>query len=206
MHTYLKRKTEKDSFADRIHNFIDGMLIAASFFLSYDLGVATTLAVIFHEIPQEIGDFGFLIYGGFTRRRLCLQFCFSLNCNRRRPHNLPSSVPSRRKILLGSICRSGFIYMAATDLMPELQKISCDRIHNPAIYYSGWNRVNVDSENIIIVNMLPEGWHMQVQTHFCTTFEAESLNVASTSSMVMLDSAVDSVKLMSFCDRKEIEI
>ncbi|MDH5459819.1 MAG: ZIP family metal transporter, partial [Candidatus Bathyarchaeota archaeon] len=52
---------------DGVHNFIDGMIIAATFMLSFDLGVTTTLAVIFHEIPQEIGDFGVLIYGGLSK-------------------------------------------------------------------------------------------------------------------------------------------
>lgn len=54
---------------DGIHNFIDGMIIAASFMLSYDLGFATTLAVVFHEIPQEIGDFAVLIYGGLKKKK-----------------------------------------------------------------------------------------------------------------------------------------
>jgi len=52
---------------DTVHNFIDGMIIAATFVAGFELGFVTTLAVIFHEIPQEIGDFGVLIYGGFTR-------------------------------------------------------------------------------------------------------------------------------------------
>ena len=54
---------------DGIHNFIDGMIIASSYLHSHDLGVATTLAVIFHEVPQEIGDFGVLVYGGLSKKR-----------------------------------------------------------------------------------------------------------------------------------------
>lgn len=54
---------------DGVHNFIDGMVIAGSFFVSYSLGIATTLGVVFHEIPQEIGDFGVLVYGGLTKSR-----------------------------------------------------------------------------------------------------------------------------------------
>src|SRR3989338_5202922 len=53
---------------DGLHNFMDGMVIAASFITSFNLGIVTTLAVIFHEIPQELGDFGVLVYGGFSRR------------------------------------------------------------------------------------------------------------------------------------------
>src|SRR3989344_6810343 len=52
--------------SDGLHNFIDGMIIAGSFMVSNTLGIATTLAVIFHEIPQEIGNFAVLIHGGFS--------------------------------------------------------------------------------------------------------------------------------------------
>src|SRR3989338_2773819 len=47
--------------SDGVHNFIDGIIIAASYFISIEVGIATTIAVILHEIPQEIGDFGVLI-------------------------------------------------------------------------------------------------------------------------------------------------
>jgi len=107
---------------DGIHNFIDGMVIAASYILSYDLGVATTLAVIFHEIPQEIGDFGVLIYGGFTKRRaLAYNFVSALTAvagafityNLGYIQGIEHLVP---------FAAGGFIYIAATDLMPELHK------------------------------------------------------------------------------------
>jgi zinc and cadmium transporter len=54
---------------DALHNFLDGMLIAGSFLVSVELGVITTVVVILHEIPQELGDFGVLIYGGFSRAK-----------------------------------------------------------------------------------------------------------------------------------------
>lgn len=54
---------------DGIHNFIDGMVIAATFMFSLELGFATTLAVIFHEVPQELGDFGVLVYGGLSKKK-----------------------------------------------------------------------------------------------------------------------------------------
>ena len=59
-------------FGDAVHNFVDGLLIAGSYLASLPVGIATTLAVIFHEIPQEIGDFGVLVYGGFSRSRALL--------------------------------------------------------------------------------------------------------------------------------------
>ncbi|MBI5354886.1 MAG: ZIP family metal transporter, partial [Candidatus Aenigmarchaeota archaeon] len=57
---------------DSIHNFIDGVIIAASYLVSVPLGIATTLAVVFHEIPQELGDFGILLHGGFGKRKAVL--------------------------------------------------------------------------------------------------------------------------------------
>jgi zinc and cadmium transporter len=60
---------------DAVHNFIDGMIIGASYLISMPVGIATTIAVALHEIPQEIGDFGVLIRGGFSRRK-ALMFNF----------------------------------------------------------------------------------------------------------------------------------
>ncbi|MCM8819547.1 MAG: ZIP family metal transporter, partial [Candidatus Omnitrophica bacterium] len=54
---------------DSLHNFIDGMIIASSFSVDIKIGITTTLAIILHEIPQEIGDFGVLIYGGFLPKK-----------------------------------------------------------------------------------------------------------------------------------------
>jgi zinc and cadmium transporter len=56
-------------FSDGLHNFLDGLAIAASFMVSFPLGMATTLAVAVHEIPQELGDFGALVSGGLSRRQ-----------------------------------------------------------------------------------------------------------------------------------------
>jgi len=54
--------------ADSLHNLIDGLLIGASYIVSFPIGLATTVAVVLHEIPQEIGDFGVLLHAGFRRR------------------------------------------------------------------------------------------------------------------------------------------
>src|SRR3989344_5023145 len=59
-------------FGDVLHNFIDGVAIAASFLVSFELGLATTLAVILHEIPQEVGQFGILVHGGWSPRKALL--------------------------------------------------------------------------------------------------------------------------------------
>src|SRR3989344_2496746 len=59
-------------FGDSIHNFIDGLIIASTFMINPSLGFATTLAIAMHEIPQEIGDYGVLIYAGFTKKKTLL--------------------------------------------------------------------------------------------------------------------------------------
>ena len=108
---------------DGIHNFIDGMIIAASYIISYDLGVTTTIAVILHEIPQEIGDFGVLIFGGMSKKKaLAFNFLSALAAivgalvtyNLAFLHNIEQ--------ILVPFAAGGFIYIAATDLMPELHK------------------------------------------------------------------------------------
>ena len=59
-------------FGDAIHNLIDGMIISAAYMISIPVGIATTIAVILHEIPQEIGDFGVLLHGGFSAKKAIL--------------------------------------------------------------------------------------------------------------------------------------
>src|SRR3989338_3660575 len=73
VHTF----TLMNLFGDAMHNFIDGLLIGASYLASIPVGIATTLAVIFHEIPQEIGDFGVLLHGGFSTRKALLYNFFT---------------------------------------------------------------------------------------------------------------------------------
>lgn len=110
---------------DAVHNFIDGMIIAATFVAGFELGFVTTLAVIFHEIPQEIGDFGVLIYGGFTRvKALTYNFIIA-------PTAILGAVVTYYVVYLRSnyallvpFAAGGFIYIAATDIMPELHKKS----------------------------------------------------------------------------------
>ena len=109
---------------DGLHNFIDGMVIAGSYLVSIELGVATTLAVIFHEIPQEIGDFGVLIHGGFTKKK-ALTFNFI--------SATMAIMGSLLVLLLGTrlnlaqefiipFTAGGFIYIAGSDLIPEMHK------------------------------------------------------------------------------------
>ncbi|MCS7115303.1 MAG: ZIP family metal transporter [Nitrososphaerota archaeon] len=108
---------------DGIHNFIDGMVIAATFLVSFDLGFATTLAVVFHEIPQEIGDFGILVYGGMSKKRaLTFNFVSAVTAVAGALTTYFLAYLRSVEALLVPLAAGGFIYIAATDLMPELHK------------------------------------------------------------------------------------
>jgi zinc and cadmium transporter len=109
---------------DGVHNFIDGLLIASSYMVSVEVGIATTIAVILHEIPQEIGNFGVLIHAGYTpKKALWYNFLSALM----------AVVGAGVALVLGSITEAfalwllpitagGFIYIALSDLIPELHK------------------------------------------------------------------------------------
>jgi zinc and cadmium transporter len=110
---------------DGVHNFIDGMIIAATFVFSFELGFITTLAVISHEIPQEIGDFGVLIYGGLSKRKaLTYNFISALTAILGAIVTYYVVYLRDNYTLLVPFAAGGFIYIAATDLMPELHKKS----------------------------------------------------------------------------------
>jgi len=109
---------------DSLHNFIDGLIIAASYLVNIPLGVATTLAVVLHEIPQEIGDFGIMIHGGFSKgKALWLNFVTALTAILGAIVALliGNNVGNISSILL-PIAAGGFIYIAGADLIPELHK------------------------------------------------------------------------------------
>jgi len=111
-------------FGDAVHNFIDGLIIAASFVVNIQLGIATTLAVVLHEIPQEIGDFGVLVYGGFKKTKaLFWNFICALTAiiGGILGYYLSSYVESSVMFLL-PFAAGGFIYIAASDLIPEIRK------------------------------------------------------------------------------------
>jgi zinc and cadmium transporter len=109
---------------DAVHNFLDGLLIGGSYLSSTALGIATTVAVIFHEIPQEIGDFGVLIYGGLKKSRaLFFNFVTALTAVIGViAAFILSSVVQGFIPLLIPFAAGNFIYIAGTDLIPELHK------------------------------------------------------------------------------------
>jgi len=109
---------------DGVHNLIDGMIIATSFQVNISFGLTTTLAIILHEIPQEIGDFGVLVYGGFSKlKALFYNFLSALTAiiGVFIGYFLTTSIENFSSVLL-PIAAGGFIYIAASDLVPELHK------------------------------------------------------------------------------------
>jgi zinc and cadmium transporter len=108
--------------ADGLHNYLDGILIAASFSYSFSIGMATTITVLLHELPQEIGDFGVLLHAGFSKKRAlifnflsaCVAFlgAFTVLIFQSSAHILSKAVLP--------VAAGGFIYLAAVDLIPEL--------------------------------------------------------------------------------------
>ncbi len=109
---------------DGLHNFIDGMVIAASFIISIPLGMATTLAVIFHEIPQELGDFGVLVYGGFSKRKALFYNFISgfMAMIGAVAGYIASGITANFSNFILSLTAGGFIYIAASDLIPQIHR------------------------------------------------------------------------------------
>lgn len=109
---------------DGVHNFTDGLAIAASFAVSINFGIITTLVIISHEIPQEIGDFGVLVYGGFSRAKaLFYNYLSALICVAGTVIGYPLASRSKDfSFFLMPLIAGGFIYIAACDLIPELHK------------------------------------------------------------------------------------
>lgn len=109
---------------DSLHNFIDGLIIAASYLVSIPAGIATTIAVLLHEIPQEIGDFGVMLHGGFSKiKALALNFLTALTAVIGAVIGLIlNNYSNDIKLFILPIAIGGFIYIAGSDLIPELHK------------------------------------------------------------------------------------
>lgn len=122
IHTFGYMNLVGDSF----HNFIDGLVIASAFLIDFKLGIVTTLAIALHEIPQEIGDFGVLIHAGFNRvKALIINYIVALAVlfGGLAGYFLSFVLEDIISYLL-PFAAGGFIYIAASDLMPEIRKES----------------------------------------------------------------------------------
>ncbi len=109
---------------DGFHNFLDGVIIGASYLVGTKIGIATTIAVMLHEIPQEIGDFGVLIHGGFKKSKaLFFNFLSALTAFLGAAFALVASTYIENiELFLIPLAIGGFIYIAGSDLIPELHK------------------------------------------------------------------------------------
>ena len=109
--------------SDAVHNFIDGFIIAASFVIALPVGIVTTLAVALHEIPQEIGDFGVLVYGGMkVKKALTWNFLSALVAVIGGIVGFfLSGFMGESMVYLLPFAAGNFIYIASSDLIPEIK-------------------------------------------------------------------------------------
>jgi zinc and cadmium transporter len=141
---------------DAVHNLIDGMIVAAAYLVSVPAGVVTTLAVMLHEIPQEIGDFGVLVYGGYSPRKALLYNFIS---------GLFAVVGAVIALVVGTqvegfadyllpITAGAFLYVAGSDLIPEL-----NQRHSHSAAKSVWQLVMmVLGVGVMLLPELLESW------------------------------------------------
>lgn len=129
-----KPYTQLVLISDGIHNFIDGIIIAASFIVSPSLGIATTVAIALHEVPQELGDYAVLVHGGYKKGRALLLNAISASSvilGGVVGYFVSTSFEIAVPILL-PFAAGAFVYIAASDLLPELkheEKIKDSLIH-----------------------------------------------------------------------------
>lgn len=109
---------------DGMHNFIDGLVIGATYLISIPTGIATTFAVVLHEIPQEIGNYGILLHGGYSKQK-ALFFNFLSALTALGGVAIALTVGSKiieSSIYLSAFAAGNFIYIAGSDLIPELNR------------------------------------------------------------------------------------
>jgi zinc and cadmium transporter len=123
-HNHIKPVGKMILISDGIHNLVDGIIIGISYMAGVEVGIATTIAVILHEIPQEIGDFGVLLHAGYTKAKALLFNFYSA---------LLSIAGVALSFFVGEyvhiitdwfvpIAAGGFIYIAVADLIPEIHR------------------------------------------------------------------------------------
>ncbi len=116
--------TYMNLIGDGIHNLIDGIVIGTAFVIDIKTGIAVTSAIIFHEIPQELGDFGVLIYGGMKKiKAIIFNFLSAATAIIGTFFGYFFASHSENFIqILMPFAAGGFIYIAASDLIPELHR------------------------------------------------------------------------------------
>ncbi len=107
-----------------IHNFLDGLVIVSAYLVSIPAGIGTTIAVGLHEIPHEVGSFSILLHGGFNRRKaLFINFLSALAAVVGALVALwLSNIVGSLQMIIVPIAAGGLLYIAGSDLIPELHK------------------------------------------------------------------------------------
>lgn len=110
---------------DAVHNFIDGLIIGGSFFVSPSIGIVSTTTILLHEIPHELGNFGVLVYGGMSKyKALLFNFLTALTAIIGTAVGFYFSAHlTGFSVILLAFAAGGFIYIAASDLIPELHEV-----------------------------------------------------------------------------------
>jgi len=123
-HAHAYNLAPVNLIGDGIHNFIDGLVIAGSYAVNISLGIAATISIIFHEVPQELADFGVLLYSGMTRKKALV-------------FNFLSAATAIFGTIVGILligrlhsftemiipfAAGNFLYIAASNLLPQLHR------------------------------------------------------------------------------------
>ena len=104
---------------DGLHNLLDGIIIGASFLISPEVGIASTIAIALHEIPQEIGDFAILLHAGYSKKKaLVFNFVSALSAVVGLIIVFLLADVEGLTPVLSALAAGGFIYIAGSDLVP----------------------------------------------------------------------------------------
>jgi len=120
IHTF----TYLNIIGDGVHNFTDGVIIAIAFISSPAIGIATTIAIVAHEIPHEVGNFAILLYGGFSRMKATIyNFLSALTAflGAMAAYFFSNKIENIN-FYIGALAIGGLVYIATTDLIPEIHK------------------------------------------------------------------------------------
>lgn len=171
-HEHTDKKTDPTVslivIGDTVHNFIDGIAIAAGFLVSTETGIVVTLAVAAHEIPQEIGDFGLLIKKGLERKKVLLiniMSAFATTLAAVIFYQLGQSFVLPLDIILGLVA-GFFIYIAVSDIIPSIHQKEQKRIagSQTIMLFAG----------VIIVGVLTSSLHNFIDQEIHTRDEADA--------------------------------
>ncbi len=129
-HVHSPAHEEVEAFAymnllgDAVHNLLDGVVIVSAYALDISVGIATTIAILFHEIPQEMGDFGVLVHGGLSRKKaLFFNFVTALTALIGALLTMVLiNFAQQITVFLIPFSAGTFIYIAGSDLIPQLHK------------------------------------------------------------------------------------